>query len=107
MKLAKLGDGPEIFHTLQGEGVSAGLPAVFVPYPVGNGEQARNAALVVGAGGGLLLDDADCRPAWVAAEVPALLTDRERLAGMGEALAGVARTDAAAVLARRTLEVIG
>lgn len=30
MKLAKLGDGPEIFHTIQGEGVSAGMPAVFV-----------------------------------------------------------------------------
>lgn len=30
MKLAKLADGPEIFHTLQGEGVSAGLPAVFI-----------------------------------------------------------------------------
>lgn len=30
MKLARLGDGPEIFHTLQGEGVSAGLPTVFV-----------------------------------------------------------------------------
>lgn len=30
MKLAKLDDGPEIFHTIQGEGVSAGLPAIFV-----------------------------------------------------------------------------
>lgn len=30
MKLAKLGDGPEIFHTIQGEGISAGLPAVFI-----------------------------------------------------------------------------
>lgn len=30
MKLAKLGDGPEIFHTIQGEGVSAGAPAVFI-----------------------------------------------------------------------------
>ena len=30
MKLAKLGEGPEIFHTIQGEGVSVGAPAVFI-----------------------------------------------------------------------------
>ena len=31
MKLARLPDGsPEIFHTLQGEGLSAGKPAVFI-----------------------------------------------------------------------------
>ncbi len=30
MKLSKLGDGPEIFHTIQGEGVSVGMPAVFI-----------------------------------------------------------------------------
>lgn len=30
MNLARLGDGPEIFHTIQGEGVSVGAPAVFI-----------------------------------------------------------------------------
>ncbi|MFT4176249.1 MAG: 7-carboxy-7-deazaguanine synthase QueE [Luteolibacter sp.] len=30
MKLAKLGDGPEIFHTIQGEGINVGAPAVFI-----------------------------------------------------------------------------
>lgn len=30
MKLAKLGNGPEIFHTLQGEGPCTGVPAVFI-----------------------------------------------------------------------------
>lgn len=30
LKLAKLGDGPEIFHTIQGEGPSVGAPAVFI-----------------------------------------------------------------------------
>jgi UDP-N-acetylglucosamine--N-acetylmuramyl-(pentapeptide) pyrophosphoryl-undecaprenol N-acetylglucosamine transferase len=89
------------------ETAAVGLPAVFVPYPHGNGEQARNAALVVEAGGGLLLVDADCTADWVATEIPALIFDRARLEGMIDALAGVARTDAAAVLAARTLEVIG
>ena len=46
---------------------AVGLPAVFVPLPIGNGEQALNARPVVDAGGGLLVDDADCTPRWVAA----------------------------------------
>ena len=89
------------------ETAAVGLPAVFVPYPHGNGEQGRNAELVVKAGGGLLLDDADCTPEWVATEIPALLHDDARLQGMAAALAGVAPTDAATVLATKVLEVIG
>ncbi|GAA3561669.1 undecaprenyldiphospho-muramoylpentapeptide beta-N-acetylglucosaminyltransferase [Microlunatus spumicola] len=87
------------------ETATVGLPSVFVPYPHGNGEQARNAAPVVDAGGGLLLDDAACTAGWVAAEVPALLGDPARLAAMTTALGGIARRDAATVLARRTLAV--
>ncbi|CAB4600615.1 MAG: UDP-N-acetylglucosamine--N-acetylmuramyl-(pentapeptide) pyrophosphoryl-undecaprenol N-acetylglucosamine transferase [Actinobacteria bacterium] len=36
-----------------------GLPSVFVPYPVGNGEQRFNAAGLVAAGGAILINDAD------------------------------------------------
>ena len=57
------------------ETAAVGLPTIFVPYPVGNGEQARNAAPVVAAGGGLLLDDADCVPDRVVSEVLGLLGD--------------------------------
>ena len=89
------------------ETAAVGLPAVFVPYPYGNGEQGRNAELVVKAGGGLLLADADCTPEWVATEIPALLHDDARRQGMAAALAGVAPTDAATVLATKVLEVIG
>ncbi len=85
------------------ETAAIGLPAVFVPYPHGNGEQARNAELVVKAGGGLLLPDADCTAAWVASEVPALFDHPDRLAGMTTALLGVAKADAASVLAAQTL----
>lgn len=82
------------------------LPAVFVPYPHGNGEQALNAELVVNAGGGIMLADADCTSIWVSQEIPALFAHPDRLAGMSNALAGVAQLDAATVLASRVLEVI-
>src|SRR4029450_14075964 len=88
------------------EPAAPGLPAVFVPYPHGNGEQARNAELVVNAGGGIMLADSNCTSAWVAKEIPALFADPDRLAGMRRALAGGAHLDAATVLGARVLEVI-
>ncbi|KRC84697.1 UDP-N-acetylglucosamine--N-acetylmuramyl-(pentapeptide) pyrophosphoryl-undecaprenol N-acetylglucosamine transferase [Terrabacter sp. Root85] len=64
---------------------AVGLPAVYVPLPVGNGEQRVNAADVVSAGGGLLVDDADLTPEWVDAVLLGLATDRERIARMAAA----------------------
>lgn len=81
-----------------------GLPAVFVPLPIGNGEQARNARPVVDAGGGLLVADAALTPEWVAATIPGLLTDVERLAAMGAAARGVVPLDADDALARIVLD---
>jgi UDP-N-acetylglucosamine--N-acetylmuramyl-(pentapeptide) pyrophosphoryl-undecaprenol N-acetylglucosamine transferase len=88
------------------ETAAVGLPAIFVPYPHGNGEQARNARAVLQAGGGVLLDDADCTSDRVASEVLTLVSNRERLAGMSATLRGVAKVDAARVLAQRALEVV-
>ena len=36
-----------------------GIPAVYVPYAVGNGEQALNAASAVRAGAAILIPDAE------------------------------------------------
>jgi UDP-N-acetylglucosamine--N-acetylmuramyl-(pentapeptide) pyrophosphoryl-undecaprenol N-acetylglucosamine transferase len=83
-----------------------GIPAVYVPYPVGNGEQRFNAAGVVAAGGGILVDDARFLPEWVAAELVPLLADRERVAAMASAAAtaGVADgTDRMVALVDRAL----
>ena len=67
----------------------SGLPGVYVPLPIGNGEQRLNARPVVEAGGGLLVDDAACTPEYVASTVVPLLLDRGRLDAMGHAAAGV------------------
>jgi UDP-N-acetylglucosamine--N-acetylmuramyl-(pentapeptide) pyrophosphoryl-undecaprenol N-acetylglucosamine transferase len=80
-----------------------GLPAVFVPLPHGNGEQALNARPVVEAGGALLVADAELTPEWVREHVPALLCDTERLAAMSRAAAAVVPLDADEKLAAMVL----
>ncbi len=76
-----------------------GLPAVYVPLPIGNGEQRLNATPLVAAGGGLIVDDADLTPEWVAEHVPALLADPARLDAMAAAALGTGVRDAAARVA--------
>jgi UDP-N-acetylglucosamine--N-acetylmuramyl-(pentapeptide) pyrophosphoryl-undecaprenol N-acetylglucosamine transferase len=63
------------------EAAATGVPTIFVPLPIGNGEQRRNAQPLVDAGGGLLVEDADLSPAWIEQHVVPLLTDDDRLAG--------------------------
>ncbi|RNM15961.1 undecaprenyldiphospho-muramoylpentapeptide beta-N-acetylglucosaminyltransferase [Nocardioides pocheonensis] len=75
------------------EVAGVGLPAVFVPLPIGNGEQALNARPVVEAGGALLVSDAAFTPEWARAQLPALLRDETRLAAMSRAAAGIMRLD--------------
>jgi UDP-N-acetylglucosamine--N-acetylmuramyl-(pentapeptide) pyrophosphoryl-undecaprenol N-acetylglucosamine transferase len=87
------------------EVTAVGLPAVYVPLPIGNGEQRLNAGPVVSAGGGLLIDDADLSGDTVARTVIPLLTDDSRLSAMtaGAALSG--HPDAARRVAQVALEI--
>ncbi|MCB1273612.1 MAG: UDP-N-acetylglucosamine--N-acetylmuramyl-(pentapeptide) pyrophosphoryl-undecaprenol N-acetylglucosamine transferase [Leucobacter sp.] len=74
-----------------------GIPAVFVPYASGNGEQRLNAAGVVSAGGARLVRDGELTPDWVRDTLIPLLFDADRLAEMARraraagALDGTAR----------------
>ncbi|WP_308796491.1 UDP-N-acetylglucosamine--N-acetylmuramyl-(pentapeptide) pyrophosphoryl-undecaprenol N-acetylglucosamine transferase [Agromyces silvae] len=70
-----------------------GIPAVYVPYPVGNGEQRFNAAPVVAAGGGLLVADQAFTPEWVTATLAPLLEDAPGVAAMARAAAAAGFRD--------------
>ncbi|MGC5626840.1 undecaprenyldiphospho-muramoylpentapeptide beta-N-acetylglucosaminyltransferase [Georgenia sp. Z1344] len=76
-----------------------GLPAIYVPLPHGNGEQRLNAADVVAAGGGIVVEDADLSPAAVRETVTPLLADPDRLREMGDAAASAGPGDGAGPLA--------
>jgi len=83
---------------------AVGLPAVFVPLPHGNGEQALNAQPAVDAGAAVMISDGQLTPERVAAEVVPLVTDPQRLATMGAAGKGLGHREADEVLARIVLE---
>ena len=86
---------------------AVGLPAAYVPLPIGNGEQRRNALPVVQAGGGLLVENDAFTAEWLSANVLPLLHDEGRLAVMGAAAAAHGVRDAAGTLAAVVLQAAG
>lgn len=86
---------------------AVGLPAVYVPLPHGNGEQALNAEPVVAAGGGVLVPDAELTGERVLGELRPLLGDPARLEAMGRAARASGHADADERLARLVLDLLG
>lgn len=66
-----------------------GIPAVYVPYAVGNGEQRLNAASAIEAGAAIVIDDADFTGEAVRRIVVPLLKDADRIRRMAQAAEGV------------------
>src|ERR1700690_2015604 len=85
---------------------AVGLPAAYVPLPIGNGEQRLNALPVVQRGGGLLVDDAELTADWIKATLLPVLLDIDQVAGMSEAAAALGRRDADRWLAKAVIDVI-
>jgi UDP-N-acetylglucosamine--N-acetylmuramyl-(pentapeptide) pyrophosphoryl-undecaprenol N-acetylglucosamine transferase len=78
---------------------AVGVPAVYVPLAIGNGEQRLNAAPVVVAGGGLIVEDPAFNGEVLLTQVLPLLGDSARLATMGSAAAAWGVRDADELLA--------
>lgn len=64
------------------EFAAVGLPAAYVPYPVGNGEQKYNVQDLVAAGGGLIVPDAEFTPDYVAEKLVPLVSNSKALSAM-------------------------
>ncbi|WP_193104244.1 undecaprenyldiphospho-muramoylpentapeptide beta-N-acetylglucosaminyltransferase [Brachybacterium sp. FME24] len=78
---------------------AVGLPAVLVPLPIGNGEQALNGQDVVAAGGALMVADADLDATYLRTQVLPLLQDPARRESMADAARTFGISDAAEVMA--------
>jgi UDP-N-acetylglucosamine--N-acetylmuramyl-(pentapeptide) pyrophosphoryl-undecaprenol N-acetylglucosamine transferase len=85
---------------------AVGLPAAYVPLPIGNGEQRLNAMPIVQQGGGMIVDDAELTPEWIKSSLLPVLTNVDRVVAMSEAAARLGRRDADRALARAVIEVL-
>jgi UDP-N-acetylglucosamine--N-acetylmuramyl-(pentapeptide) pyrophosphoryl-undecaprenol N-acetylglucosamine transferase len=85
---------------------AVGLPAAYVPLPIGNGEQQLNAEPIVAGGGGLMVEDGELTADWIRANVIPILADADQVAEMSEAAARLGRRDADVALAHMVAEVV-
>jgi UDP-N-acetylglucosamine--N-acetylmuramyl-(pentapeptide) pyrophosphoryl-undecaprenol N-acetylglucosamine transferase len=85
---------------------AVGLPAAYVPLPIGNGEQRLNALPIVQRGGGLLVDDAELTADWIKTTLLPVLTNIDQVAVMSEAAAALGRRDADRWLAKAVIDVV-
>lgn len=86
------------------EVAAVGLPAVFVPLPVGNGEQELNARGLVDAGGALLVKDEHFNRPWISRNIVPLLDDPRLLQTMQRHSAERGISDADEQMAKAALE---
>jgi UDP-N-acetylglucosamine--N-acetylmuramyl-(pentapeptide) pyrophosphoryl-undecaprenol N-acetylglucosamine transferase len=85
---------------------AVGLPAAYVPLPIGNGEQRLNALPVVQHGGGMLVADAELTPEWIRDTLLPVLVNIDQVADMSEAAASLGRGDADRWLAEAVIEIV-
>lgn len=85
---------------------AVGLPAVFVPLPIGNGEQARNASDLVASGAALMVQDADFDGDYLRDSVLPVAADPGRLGAMAADADRTSSKDAADLVARTALDAV-
>jgi UDP-N-acetylglucosamine--N-acetylmuramyl-(pentapeptide) pyrophosphoryl-undecaprenol N-acetylglucosamine transferase len=85
---------------------AVGLPAAYVPLPIGNGEQRLNALPVVQHGGGLLVADKDLTAEWIRDTLLPILINIDQVADMSEAAASLGRGDADRLLAEAVVKIV-
>ena len=84
-----------------------GRPMIVVPYPHAGGHQRHNAAPYVAAGAAMLIDDAECMPERLGAEISALVDDSSRWRAMARASLALGLPDATDSVVRLIVEAAG
>ena len=83
-----------------------GVPAIYVPLPIGTGEQAGNSRPIVDAGGGLQVADEAVTSEWLTTTALSLVQDEGRLQTMASAARCLGDRDAGEAMVRWIDDVV-
>jgi len=83
-----------------------GVPALFIPYPVGNGEQRYNVAQLVESEAALMVEDRDFDAEFINRELIPILSSKKKLSEMGRKMESFGKLDATEKLVKMALEAV-
>ena len=86
------------------EFMAMGVPAVFVPYPVGNGEQRHNVSQLIAEKASLMVEDKDFDAEFIDRELISILSSKKTLIEMGQKMKSFGKLDATEKLVEMALE---
>lgn len=83
-----------------------GMPAIYVPFAVGNGEQTQNVSQLIKDGGGVLISDSNLSGAVLETQIKELLGNPTKLKEMSQAASAHALRDADKKVAQAALALV-
>jgi UDP-N-acetylglucosamine--N-acetylmuramyl-(pentapeptide) pyrophosphoryl-undecaprenol N-acetylglucosamine transferase len=86
------------------EFMAMGVPAVFVPYPVGNGEQRHNVSQLIAEKASLMVEDKDFDAEFIDRELISILSSKKTLIEMSQKMKSFGKLDATEKLVEMALE---
>jgi len=81
-----------------------GIYSLFVPLPIGNGEQSENAKVITARGGGELVNNSEFSPTWLLANIERLMANAENWSAAAQRMDFP--LNASAEIARQSLKVL-
>ena len=85
------------------EVAAVGMPSAFIPLPIGNGEQERNARALIEHGAAIMCSNQNFNSDWIVSNIAELMISPSRLESMSVSTRAFGRRGAAAELARWAL----
>ncbi len=84
----------------------AGIPAIYIPFAVGNGEQIHNVKDLISADAGVLIEEKELNKDKLEKLIISLISDDSKLQKMSNNAKSFAQTNAAQILADKAIELV-